>query len=581
MLSKGLFSVSQNAADLDLIVIRKNNVVVGSKKIRISAIRAYLVGFETAQYTLNAAIRIALFVSKSAGFSYQVPTDLAGTEADDIQIIPNNIALGIVLLQADKGVTVDGVPGADFIRKVMGLHKDILIAAHCRAAFMDETSNKHSVTPDGKPIVLPDFKADENAAYDFLKNITLARNGLWSVRPNIVNLTGVRLEKGTTNIQWDDTIGACWIGADGKKKAKIYTATTEPGNRKIFKTLLAQTILFIPGYHQGKLPAMRGHRTVTFVPTNLYPERFLFNTNDARGLNLHPGGSTGAMLNLVKYILPVGATNEVEFKAVLVFMEIFKILSRWGIDPKRPAWENLVGWAAAKALRAGPVTSGLVKVFQDEKMQPVKQISVLAARGWLAQKWSSNRANLLKIIRSVDPMFVVPSNFSTLTIKGLEQLITDKHIEGIIRRQCDYFFDPVDVDGLAGNTFLSLINTALPADGAMAQQANTDFAAMSALFQLFGGSNPVLTIKRRDYVKQIRTQTLEERAKLLESEEKKALESSGQKVRETVGTWSILCQVVFGPEMFYEMMDFTVGLSLQTGQRRWYYTLVEEASIPK
>lgn len=349
MLSKGLFSVTQNTTDLDLIIAKKGNINVGNTKIRITAVRDYLVGTGTAQYTLNAAIRIARFVSKELGLNYKVSTALSGTEADNLLIIPDQIALGIVLLQAYNGVGIDGIPGADFIRKVMGLHKNILFPAHCRAAFMDESSNKTAVNADGKPIVMPDFKADENAAYDFLRNMTMVRNGLWSDKPLIVNLTALRLVHSASDIQWDDTISACWLGIDGRKNAKVYTATTEPGNRKVFKTLLPQTIVFYPGYHQGKLPAMRGHRTVTFVPTNKFPERLLFNSNDERGLNLHPGGSAGAMKKLQQQALPIDAKNEVEFKAVLVFMQIFEILARWGLDPNKAAWDNLFGWAASKA----------------------------------------------------------------------------------------------------------------------------------------------------------------------------------------------------------------------------------------
>lgn len=582
MLSKGLFTASQNPANLDQIILKKNNVVVGKKPISIAAVRDYLVGTGSAQYTLNATLRIARFVAKEMGITFTVPTNLSGTEADNVLFVPDDIALGIVLLQAHNGLTVDGIPGADFIRKVMGLHKTMLVAAHCRAAFMDESENKNNLTPDGKPIVLPNFfTEDEAVAYNFLRNITLARNGVWSDKPNIVNFAALRMERGSTDIQWDDTIGVCWINAEGHKSAKIYTATTEPGNRKLFKTLLSQTIIFVPGYHQGKLPAMRGHRLVVSDPTIKFPDRLLFTSNDARGLNLHPGGSTGSMKNLVKYIFPVGAETESEFRAVLVIMEMFEILSHWGLDPARPAWDNLADWAAKKALKTSKIKGGFVPVLQDESVAPVKQISIAKARAWLANKWSDNRPILFKILRSVDRLFTLPPNFNALNTKGLEQIITDQHIEGIVRRQCQTFLDLKQVDGLAGNTYLNLMNAEIPADGSLAQQANADFARMNILFAQFSGSNAVLTTARKNYIKQIKTQTLVERAKLRDAEEKKTLEVSGQHIQEAVGQWSILCQVVFGPEMFYEMMDFALANCLQTGQRRWYYTLIDQATIPQ
>jgi hypothetical protein len=307
----------------------------------------------------------------------------------------------------------------------------------------------------------------------------------------------------------------------------------------------------------------------------------LFTSNDARGLNLHPGGSTGSMKNLVKYTFPVGADTESEFRAVLVIMEMFEILSHWGLDSSRPAWDNLTDWAAKKALQPSKIKGGFVPVMQDESVAPVKQISITKARAWLANKWTDNRPILFKILRSADASFTPPANFATLNTKGLEQVITDQHIEGIVRRQCQTFLDLKQVDGLAGNTYLNLLNAEIPADGSLAQQANADFARMNILFAQFSGANPVLNTARKNYIKQIKTQTLVERAKLREAEEKKNLEVSGQHIQEAVGQWSILCQVVFGPEMFYEMMDFALANCLQTGQRRWYYTLIDQATIPK
>lgn len=581
MLSKGVFSVSQSAANADLIIVKKNNQVIGTRQIRISGVRAYIVGDRTSQYTLNAALRIAQFVSDQLDLNYKVPTNLLGTWKDDALIIPDNIALGIVLLQAYKGVAVDGLPGADFIKRVMGLHQTVILGAQRRAAFMDESDNKTAVLPNGKRIVMPDFRGDESTVYDFLRDITLVRNGLWSDIANIVNITGLRQEKGNTGIIWNDTISIWWLDANGRKHAKLYTATTEPGNRNLNKTLMPQTILFVPGYHQGKLPAMRGHRTMTFVPTAKQSERLLFNTNDERGLNLHPGGNAGSLRNLVRYILPTGAATESEFKAVLVFMELYEIVSRWGLDPNRPAWEHLSNWAAKKALNAGPAIDGIIAVYQDGKTQAVRKISTAAARGWLAKKWSSKRQILLQILRSAEPEFTEPVNFKTLRIRDLENVITERHIEGIVQRQCDFFFDVRQVDGLAGNTYLSLLNANIPADGALAQLANADYARMKELFNKFGGSSGVLTTKRKNYVQQIISQTLAERKKIAESESNALMEDTVPIITDKVGTWSILCQVVFGPVIFYEMMRLAVGNSLQTGQRRWYYTLVNVASIPK
>jgi RNase P/RNase MRP subunit POP5 len=446
---------------------------------------------------------------------------------------------------------------------------------------MDESSNKSVKNASGKPIKIPDFSADESQNYDFLRDITLARNGLWSDVPEVVNLTGLRLEHGSTKIQWDDNISASWLDAQGRKHVKIYTATTEPGDRTAYKTMLPQTMIFVPGYHQGKMPAMRGHRTVTFDPTAKFPARLIFNTNDERGLNLHPGGTTGAIKQLKRYILPTDAKTKSEFDAVLVFMEIFEILSHWGLDPKLPAWNVLSNWANKNALSPGLLSDGKIAVFQDQSSASIKQINVAAARAWTAKKWQNNRASLVKILRSVDASFIAPVKLNKLDLKGLEALITDAHVAGIVQKQCDYFIEPKEVDGLAGDRFLAMLEAGISQEGALANLANNDFLRLAALFSKFNGQSQVLTTARLNYVKQLITQTLIERAKLQESKAEVLRTVSGQAVQENVGTWSILCQVVFGPEMFYEMMRYSLANAQKTGQRYWYYTLIDLASVPK
>ncbi|GEM_PF-2481372 len=78
MLRKGIYAVTQSSTEPDLVVLIKNNIVVGNKPIRISAIRGYLLGERVAQFTLNATIRIAKYVSKELNLNYQIPTGANG-----------------------------------------------------------------------------------------------------------------------------------------------------------------------------------------------------------------------------------------------------------------------------------------------------------------------------------------------------------------------------------------------------------------------------------------------------------------------------------------------------------------------
>jgi hypothetical protein len=580
--TKGDYSGYFSTEDSDKLIIKKSEEIKSDGVISIENIRNKLVGDDKAEFTLNAVVRIAKYVENNVdGIDYSIPTDLSGTTDDNIKIVPNEIILGIALLQANEEVTIDGMPGPTFIKDVMGELSDESNSSKRKRKFMSESDNSESSNLEGETINVPDFNSDEATLYDFFRDITLARNGLWSDNENITNLTGIRRNLETTSPKWNDTIAVSWITKNNDvitKHSKIFTGTTEPGNLSSNKTLLPQTMIFKLGYHKARQPALRGHRTLS----KKTDDSLLFNTKDERGLNAHPGGTTGKTLGMEQWKLPSGTVStEDEFKANLIITEIFNILSRWGLDTSKSAYKNLKSWKDAKELIWGEIEGGKAKVYKEDDEENAKEIEIKSSKEWIAKYWvetKKDRSSLLKILKDVDSDFEKPEKYDEMTKKEILELIEDDHIESIIKKQIEYFTDLKSIDGKAGGTFIDILNGKKEKITDLQKEAETDFQRIEELFDEFD-DNSVLTNSQKNYLKNdIKMQTLKER-EAFEDKSNRLEDDQAIEINENVGPWSILCQVVFGPEKFYEFMMHVSNKSLESEQRRWYYTLIDLASL--
>ena len=130
----------------------------------------------------------------------------------------------------------------------------------------------------------------------------------------------------------------------------------------------------------------------------------------------------------------------------------------------------------------------------------------------------------------------------------------------------------------SANLFIDIVNGKKEKITDLQTKANTDFQRMEELFEKFD-DNSVLTNSQKNYLKNdIKMQTLKERG-AFEDKSNTLEDDQAIEIDENVGPWSILCQVVFGPEKFYEFMMQVSDKSLESGQRRWYYTLIDLASL--
>ncbi len=459
----------------------------------IEGIRDYIIS----NYNWNAIVKIMKFGSSKVGdFEYSSPTNLKGTTADNSIIIPKQGVLAIISAQLQDAIAqngaeitsdniasilamIDGLPGAGFAA-IMG--------EDSQNTLRDEEGNNSMQREDGTEIEIPDFSSDnEETPYDFMRDITLARNGLWSDEDSIVNLTGLRRELEITEdtdhlVQWNDTMAACWIEEDDDcnkvKRCKHYIATTEPGNRDANRMMRPQTVTTLLGLHKGRQPGGRT-KNILAQENDMGNNELSFRTD--RGMNLHPGGIIGnqrggmGVSSQAISSLPggQGAVNDSEFGSQILLAEAFCILSKYGKDRNKSAYFYLK-----------------LVAEEAEEIQSLK---------------------------------------NSLTQAQQQSLIDYERLENIFSE--DIF--SIDIENYLKNTLE---------------------------FDIENESNILQSTTTEGY-----TQT-----NLADG----ALEISGTLKGARVAGSSEGCQVIFGGKTFYEYWWNTINKAENSGQRRWYFTLV-------
>lgn len=359
----------------------------------IEGIRDFIVS----NYNWNAIVKIMKFAaSKVEHFDYSSPTNIKGTTEDNSIIIPEQGIIAIISAQLQYAIAqngckitseneasilamVDGLPGAGFA-SIMG--------EESQNTLRDEEGNNSMIREDGTEIDIPDFSSDsEETLYDFMRDITLARNGLWSDEKDIVNLTGLRRELEISEsedheVQWNDTMAASWIEHDDDcnevKRCKHYTATTEPGNRDSDRMMTPQTATVLLGLHIGRQSAGRVMSPLlkgSDSDNNIYD----FDRSNMAGINVHPGGMQGLRggLGVENHALSgfpgaYGATSSHDVNKQIMLVETFNILSKYGKNRDDSAYSFLKQKAdEAQQLK----TKGLnISNLQENAISDLKRI---------------------------------------------------------------------------------------------------------------------------------------------------------------------------------------------------------------
>jgi hypothetical protein len=371
-LTYGDYTATRSTVNTNLFSVSQGETVTAAA-VNLSTARAFMIGGSAdnqwdnnVQYNYNTAIRICEYVSTNVtGVDYSVSTDLEGTSADDVKIVSDKVIMGIALLQAANGLTVDGKPGGSFITDVIGGAYADQNAAEARLNYMnEETTNTDMLRPDNTQIEIPDFgTANEATLYDFFRDITMARNGLWSDNPEITNIVSLRRALDPDNsTDWNDTAAVAWVEGEGDaevKHCKIYIGSTEPGDATDNRHIQPQTVLTTLGLHKSRQAGGRNSH-VLVQDTN---DALSFDATDGNGFNHHPGGMTGQrggmeVTNDALAGLPGagGAMSDSHFTVQHKLSEIFYILGNWGEDRDHAAyWYLDQANDAAVALLAAPV----------------------------------------------------------------------------------------------------------------------------------------------------------------------------------------------------------------------------------
>lgn len=370
-LTHGEYTATQSATDANLFSVNQGTTVTAAS-VNLNSARAFMIGGNgdnewdnNVQYNYNTAIRLCEYVSANVtGVDYSVSTDLEGTADDDVKIVSDKVIMGIALLQAANGLTVDGKPGGGFIKTVIGSYAD-QTDTQARLNYMNEdTTNTTMTRADNTAIEIPDFgTANEATLYDFFRDLTLARHGLWSDNAQITNIVSLRRSLDPENSNdWNDTAAVAWVEGEGEaqvKHCKTYIGSTEPGDATANRHIQPQTALTTLGLHKSR---QSGGRNSHLLVQNTN-DTLAFDATDGNGFNHHPGGMQGlrggmTVTNDVMTTLPGrdGAMSETTFTVQHKLSEIFYILGNWGKDRDHAAyWYLNQANTNALALQATPV----------------------------------------------------------------------------------------------------------------------------------------------------------------------------------------------------------------------------------
>lgn len=567
ILHKGF--TAELSADKTKITIKKSDRSVAGV-LDIQDCRAHLIGDKDAVMNLNAAVKIARFVGEKIKMNYERGANLRGTKEDYLKIIPDEIIAGIGLLQAEAGVSVDGKPGPVFIRSVMKVLTGT-DAGMRLLKFMDESDNT-DLKFNNHNIQMPKQGSAPAAFYQYFRQLVLLRNGLWSDEPGITNIIGIRSVKPSLKSIWDDTLVVCWKDADNTPHCHQYVGSTEPGNTRLKPTVPPQTYLVRTGYHKSRQPGGRGFRIMARDANN---RNLRYDLHDGRGINFHPGGSTGAPRNLISTRLPGGtAYSEADFQKNIALVEIFAILSRWGFSATRASYQFLAEGTGGPLMSIRQADDQIIIV---EHAGVSRQINVPEAINWMVDYWMKRQNDfppLIRILKSVDPGFRVKPGVFRMTAKKMTGHIKPAHVLGIVEKQMRHLGDLDEVDGKPGQTYISILDGKLPDLQQQTLGARAELERLNALLK-----TPGITPAEAQYVKEICFNTAAERAKLVSSGIATADDKKMFEVDEEVSGWSVACQVVFGAEQFYKFWSQVTGQALKTGQRHWYYTVVDRRSL--
>lgn len=562
-----------------------------TKKISIAKSRNFISNY----YNWSGIVKLMSFAYKKNRDTYVRPTNLQGLNEDSVLIIPDDGIRYVIQLQlADqkkkmpprasnlKNILkfVDGKPGNGFLTNILKTTK---------IKFTNELDNKSLKDEHNNKITIPSLKDGEAVLYDVFRKIVIARNGLWSDNQGVTNLVGLRrnLDRMMAT-EYNDSLIACWKDELGNPRVEVNIATTEPGDKNRHRTVAPQTLSTLFGFHHGRQPA---GRTRNLLVRSAQNGNYKWETD--KGFNFHQGGNTFIFprnhwltTHGVDGKIKGGSANGIfSFKDIfnlsLTLTEIYYLLSQFGTDGKIAPYQNLKSLAESKPMKIDKVENGIVTISQ-EGLRSKQKINLFKAKKWMVSRWydkrfnDTNRAIIAKILSDASGM-----NEKEMTdMENMEKSeviakIEDKWVIKVIERQFKFYPKLSDIDGKAGPDYYRTLVGIRPSK----EQAKEIYPRVNELIKKL----EKLPLKKVDSLQKVletglRIDTNTHRENVINNTRYDETKSVDFIANVLVKGYSAGCQVIYDTETFYDFWLKLLQRAEKSGQRKWYYTLIDATS---
>jgi len=565
-----------------------------SKSILIESSRTFISNY----YNWNGIVKLMNFVYEKNGDTYNRPSNLKGTDEDNLLIIPEDGVRYVIQQQLAakkkkmppnasnlKTVlnAVDGKPGKGFLSNIIKKSKII---------FTNELDNKSLKDGNNNKITIPSLKDGEANLYEFFRKIVIARNGLWSDNQGVTNLVGLRrnLDRMMAT-EYNDSLAACWKDESGKLRVEINIATTEPGNKNRHRTVAPQTLSALFGFHHGRQPSGRTRNLLVRSARN---GNYKWEVD--KGFNFHQGGNTFIFPRnhwLENYgvdgNIKGGSTNakfdlQQIFELNLTLTEIYYWLSQFGTDGKIAPYQNLKNMAESKSMKIEKVETGIATISQ-KGVGSKRKINLYEAKKWMVSRWydkrfkESSREVIAKILSDASGM-----NEKQMTemenLKSSEVIakIKDEWVVKVIEHQFKFYPKLSDIDGKAGSDYYRTLIGIRPSK----EEAKKIYPKVKDLIKKL----ETLPLKKTSSLQKVlrtglRINTNLHRENVRNNTRFDEMKNVDLIANVLVKGYSAGCQVIYDTETFYDFWLKLLKRAEKSGQRKWYYTLIDATNWKK
>lgn len=562
-----------------------------SKSISIEASRHFISNY----YNWSGIVKLMDFVYKKNSDTYPRPTNLTGTIEDNLLIIPDHGVQYVIQqqlanqkkktpLRASNLKTIlksiDGKPGKGFLSNIIKKSKIV---------FTNEINNKSLKDTDGNKIVIPSLKDGEATLYHFFKKIVIARNGLWSDNQGVTNLVGLRRNMDRMMAtEYNDSLAACWKDESGNLRVEINIATTEPGNKNRHRTVAPQTLSALYGYHHGRQPAGRTRNLLVRSARN---GKYKWEID--KGFNFHQGGNTfifprnhwlttyGVDDNLKGGNINSKFNLQQTFDLNFILTEIYYWLSQFGTNGKIAPYQNLKALAESKPMKIEKVENGIATISQ-KGLRSKRRINLFEAKKWMVGRWydkrfkQSSREVIAKILSDASGMDEKQmTDMENLKRSEVIAKIKDDWVVKVIEQQFKFYPKLSDIDGKAGPDYYRTLIGIRPSK----EEAKEVYPKVKGLIKKL----EKLPLRKISSLQKILQTGLKINSNLHRENVRNNTRYDDMKKVNLIANvlvkgYSAGCQVIYDTETFYDFWLKLLKRADKTGQRKWYYTLIDATS---